>query len=211
MAKVDELNHFPVCAIGDSMVAGLGDTTGRGWTGRLVESAGRRGLLLHVTNLGVRGDTSRMIVDRWDEVDRRLTAWSGTVVVCEFGANDVMELDGTQRVDEAGTLSALREMVDRTPIGRLLVVGPPPMAWPDFNERSAARSEAIGRLCKELDIPFVPTFDALIRNSVWTTSVADSDGAHPDFAGWEEFTSVVAPPIIEWISAHNAARTRMCD
>ena len=67
MAKVDELNHFPVCAIGDSMVAGLGDTTGRGWTGRLVESAGRRGLLLHVTNLGVRGDTSRMIVDRWDD------------------------------------------------------------------------------------------------------------------------------------------------
>lgn len=205
MPKVNELDHAPVCIIGDSMVAGLGDTTGRGWTGRLVEFATSRGLSLHVTNLGVRGDTSRMIVDRWDEVDRRLAAWPATVVVCEFGANDVTERDGTQRVDEAGTLSALRSMVDRTPAGRLLVVGPPPMEWPEVNERTAIRSAAIGRVCVELGIPFVPTFDALTRNSVWTTSVADSDGAHPDSPGWEAFTSVVATPIIEWISTAGSA------
>lgn len=206
MSRVDELSHFPLCVIGDSMVAGLGDTTGKGWTGRLVEAATARGLLLHVSNLGVRGDTSRMIVDRWDEVNRRLVAWPGTAVVCEFGVNDVMERDGVQRVDESETLAALRAMVDRAPLGRLLIVGPPPMAWPEVNERTAARSVAIGRLCTELDIPFVPTFDALARNSVWANSVADSDGAHPDFGGWEEFTAVVAQPIIEWIAVLEKAQ-----
>lgn len=166
MPEFDELNHMPVCVIGDSMVAGLGDSTGRGWTARLVESAARRGLSVHVSNLGVRGDTSLMIVDRWDEVDRRLAAWTGTAVVSEFGANDVMERDGTQRVDEAGTLSALRTMADRAPAGRLLIVGPPPLAWPEINDRIAARSEAIGRECAELGIPFVPTFEGLASDGV---------------------------------------------
>lgn len=198
MPEIDELDHMPVCVIGDSMVAGLGDNTGRGWTARLVESAARGGLSSHVSNLGVRGDTSRMIAGRWDEVDRRLAAWTGTVVVSEFGANDVMERDGTQRVDEAGTLSALRTMADPAPAGRLLIVGPPPLAWPEVNDRIAARSEAIGCECAELGIPFVPTFDGLAGDDVWVSSVAASDGAHPDSGGWEVFTSVVATPIIEW-------------
>lgn len=201
MSEVDELDHLPVCVIGDSMAAGLGDSTGRGWTARLVESAARRGLSLHVSNLGIRGDTSRMIAGRWDEVDRRLAAWPGTFVVSEFGANDVMERDGNQRVDEAETLAALRTMADRTPAGRLLIVGPPPLAWPEVNDRIAARSEAIGRECAELGIPFVPTFDGLAGDGVWASSVAASDGAHPDSGGWEAFTSVVATPIIEWLSS----------
>ena len=46
-------------------------------------------------------------------------------MIAEF-VNDVMEVEGEMRVDEAGTVAALRGMIDRASRGRFLVVGPPP-------------------------------------------------------------------------------------
>lgn len=213
-----DLTDLPVCVIGDSFVAGFGDETGRGWTGLLEEHAAGDGGLLHVTEVGVGGDTSEMILARWDEIDRRLESWPGTAVIAEFGVNDVMLVDGVQRVDEAGTLAALRGMIDRAPDGRFLVVGPPPIAWDDvhqridpgaeINERIAARSSAIGAACAGAGVPFVPTYDALLADAVWMSEVAARDGAHPGSAGYERFVAVVAGPVLDWLGglgwAHHA-------
>ena len=96
----------------------------------------REGLQLLATNAGIGGDTSEMILTRWDEVDRRRGATAGTAVIAEFGVNDVMEHEGALRVDEAGTVAALRGMIDRAPEGRFLVVGPPPVVWDEVNDLS---------------------------------------------------------------------------
>ena len=103
---VSEPRDLPVCIIGDSFVAGYGDETGRGWTAHLVEEGAGVGLSLHTTVAGIGGDTSEMILDRWDEVDRRRAAFPTTAVIAEFGVNDVMEHEGALRVEEAGTVSA---------------------------------------------------------------------------------------------------------
>lgn len=195
----NDLTDLPVLVIGDSFVAGFGDETGRGWTGRLEEYGADAGGLLHVTEVGVGGDTSEMILARWAEVDRRLESWPGTAVIAEFGVNDVMLVDGEQRVDEAGTIAALRGMIDRAPEGRFLVVGPPPVAWDEINELIAARSAAIAAVCAEAGVPFVPTYDTLRADETWMDGVAARDGAHPDADGYAVFARVVAGPVLDWL------------
>lgn len=199
MSEPSEPVALPLCIIGDSFVAGFGDETGRGWTGNLEAEAARSGGFLPMAVCGVGGDTSEMILARWDEVDRRLASWPGMAVIAEFGVNDVMLVDGAARVDEAGTLAALRGIIDRAPAGRLLVVGPPPVVWGGANERVAARSAAIGAVCAEAGVPFVPTFETLRGGGAWMDGVAARDGAHPDAAGYEEFARVISAPVLDWL------------
>ena len=201
MSDVSEPRDLPVCVIGDSFVAGYGDDTGRGWTPLLVEAAAGEGLHLHVTNAGIGGDTSEMILARWDEVDRRRTSMPGTAVIAEFGVNDVMHIDGVERVAEAATLAALRGMIERGPEGRLLVIGPPPVAWDEVNERTTARADAIAAVCAEAGVPFVPTFDALRPGGAWMREVEAGDGAHPGPAGYAQFMDRIARPVPDWLHA----------
>lgn len=204
---VSEPRDLPVCIIGDSFVAGYGDETGRGWTALLVEAAAREDLRLHVVNAGIGGDTSELILARWDEVDRRRAAFPTTAVIAEFGVNDVMHVAGAEpgvgveRVDEAGTVAALRGMIARAPEGRFLVVGPPPVLWDEVNERTVARARAIAAVCAEAGIPFVPTFDALRPGGAWMREVEAGDGAHPGAAGYEQFTTAIARPVLDWLHA----------
>lgn len=196
-----------MCIIGDSFVAGYGDETGRGWTGPLVEAAAGEGLHLHATVAGIGGDTSEMILVRWDEVDRRRAALPTTAVIAEFGVNDVMHVAGVEpgsvveRVDEAGTVAAVHGMIARAPEGRFLVVGPPPVAWAEVNERIAARASAIAAVCSGAGVPFVPTFDALLPGGAWMREVAAGDGAHPGPGGYAQFTAVIARPVLDWLHA----------
>lgn len=196
---MSEPRDLPVCIIGDSFVAGYGDDSGRGWTAHLVEAAGGVDLRLQPTVAGVGGDTSEMILDRWDEVDRRRAALPGTAVIVEFGVNDVMLVDGVERVDEAGTIAALRGMVERGPEGRLLVVGPPPVAWDEVNDRITARAEAIATTCAEAGVPFMPTFDALRAGGAWMREVHAGDGAHPGPDGYAQFADVISGPVLDWL------------
>lgn len=196
---VSEPRDLPVCIIGDSFVAGYGDETGRGWTAHLVEEGAGVGLSLHTTVAGIGGDTSEMILARWDEVDRRRAAFPTTAVIAEFGVNDVMEHEGALRVEEAGTVSALRGMIARAPEGRFLVVGPPPVMWEQVNERIAARAAAMAAVCAEAGVPFVPTFDSLRPGGAWMREVTAGDGAHPGPAGYEEFAGVISGPVLGWL------------
>lgn len=198
---MSEPRELPVCFVGDSFVAGYGDATGRGWTGQLIEVAASEGLHVLPTVAGIGGDTSVMILGRWDEVDRRRASFPTTAVIAEFGVNDVMHVDGLERVDESGTIAALRGMIARAPHGRFLVVGPPPILWDEINERVAARAEAIAAVCAEADVPFVPTFDVLLAGGAWMREVAAGDGAHPGPAGYAQFADAIARPVLDWLHA----------
>lgn len=198
---VSEPRDLPVCFIGDSFVAGYGDESGRGWPAHLVADGARTGLRIHATVAGIGGDTSELILARWDEVDRRRAAFPTTAVIAEFGVNDVMVDGAAVRVDEAGTRAALRGIIDRAPDGRLLVVGPPPVMWDEVNERVIARAAVIAEACAGAGVPFVPTFDALRSGGAWMREVEAGDGAHPGSAGYEEFAQVVSGPVLDWLRA----------
>lgn len=196
---MSEPRELPVCFIGDSFVAGYGDVTGRGWTGQLVDAAAGDNLHIVPVLAGVGGDTSTMILARWDEVDRCRASFPTAAVIAEFGVNDVMHVDGRDRVDEPGTIAAVRGIIARAPEGRLLVVGPPPVLWDEINERIAARAEVIAAVCAEADVSFVPTFDALWPGGAWMQEVTAGDGAHPGPDGYAQFTNAIARPVLDWL------------
>ena len=89
------MEDLPVCFIGDSFVAGVGDPQHLRWAGRLAARSWRAGRPLTAYNLGVRRQTSRDISHRWlSECQQRLPTTADGRVVFSFGVNDTTK-DGT--------------------------------------------------------------------------------------------------------------------
>jgi hypothetical protein len=84
---------------GDSLVAGVGDPSGRGWVGRVVAASFGGGLPFTAYNLGVRRETSEQVAARWhSEALPRLLPEADVRIVVSFGANDTTIEHGRLRV-----------------------------------------------------------------------------------------------------------------
>ncbi|WP_449221696.1 GDSL-type esterase/lipase family protein [Tistrella mobilis] len=184
-----------ICVIGDSFVAGAGDSTCLGWAGRVAAKAIARGTDLTLYNLGIRRDTSRDIAERWlSESRARLPEGVDGRLIFAFGVNDRMEAptpSGT-RLPMAESLAnaegILRVAGARRPV---LMIGPPPIAEDEANLRIRALSDALGPICRRLSVPWLPVFDALAADPVWMAEVRTGDGAHPDAAGYERLAKLI--------------------
>ncbi|WP_298591436.1 GDSL-type esterase/lipase family protein [uncultured Kocuria sp.] len=115
-----------VCFVGDSFVAGIGDSTGLGWVGRVTAAGLARGLRLTTYNLGVRRETSVQIGQRLvAETTPRLAAAEDPRIVISCGVNDTMHEQEIPRVPLSETVRALRNMHEVISPTRLLLIGPP--------------------------------------------------------------------------------------
>ena len=83
-----------ICFVGDSFVTGTGDETALGWAGRLCAMANSGDSIVTCYNLGIRRDTSKDIMLRWEqECARRLPDSCDGRMVISCGAND-MAMEG---------------------------------------------------------------------------------------------------------------------
>ena len=195
-----------ICFVGDSFVNGTGDPECLGWAGRICAAARHRGLDLTYYNLGVRRETSADILARWErEVACRLPAESGGRVVFSFGANDATLEDGVPRVAPDAAVENARTMLATA--GRsypVLMVGPPPGADEEKNERLAALSGRFAALCGELGVPYLDVCTPLRASASWLDDVANAgDGIHPGAVGYAELAGLVErwPGWLSWVAA----------
>lgn len=185
-----------LCFFGDSFVAGVGDPDHLGWPGRVCASAHARvGAVTHY-NLGIRRDTSADVALRWRlEAERRLPDGEDGRLVFSFGANDCALENGHARVALASSLAHLAAVLDSARRWRpTLMVGPPPVAEENLrnsNERIRARSEAFGRACGLLGVPYLDLFGLLRGSDLWRAEVAAGDGAHPGASGYALISEAV--------------------
>jgi acyl-CoA thioesterase-1 len=187
-----------VCSVGDSFVAGVGDPEHLGWVGRL--AAGSPVPLTSYV-LGVRGQTSRQVLDRWRaECDPRLPTDVDGRVVVSFGVNDTTLVDGVPRVAPADSVAALAALLDDSP-WPAFVVGPPPVDDPAQNERTAGLDAAFAGVCRARGVPYVGVLTPLLASVVWMREVAAGDGAHPGAAGYRALAALVRPAWDDWIAA----------
>jgi lysophospholipase L1-like esterase len=182
-----------ICFMGDSFVNGAGDRTYLGWTGRLCADLAAQGLAVTHYNLGVRGNTSVDIAQRWEkEVALRLSQGYDNRVVFSFGTNDTTLENGQQRVSTTDSLKHCRQMLrsaqEQYPV---LMVGPPPIADPTQNIRTSDLFKGFAALCQALNIPCLDIFTPLSQSISWHKAVQAGDGAHPGAEGYRAIAHLV--------------------
>ncbi len=190
---------------GDSLVAGVGDPSGRGWVGRVVAASFTSGLPVTAHNLGIRGETSLQIASRWrTEALPRLLAGADCRIVLSFGANDTSIEHDRVRVDADRSSDALATILDEAATIGLptLVLGPAPVDDSDQNRRIHSLSVSFAELCAEHEVPYVSVIEPLVASPVWMEQVAAGDGAHPGAEGYDALARLVlAGGWLDWLCA----------
>jgi len=191
-----------VLFFGDSLVAGVGDETGLGWVGRSVAAAHAAGIALTPYNLGVRRDTSRDILSRWENEARPRLAVEATMrVVFSFGANDTTIEGGRLRVRPEETATNLDAVLVRAAALDLpaFVVGPSPVNDARQRGRVIDLARRMNDVSTGRGIPFVDVAASIDAHGVWRAESERGDGAHPGAGGYAYLAELVADPWLSWL------------
>lgn len=165
---------------GDSHTLGSGDPRALGWVGRVAAAAIAAGIPVAPYNLGVGGETSVQVTERWRrEVAPRLPEEGDPRAIFAFGVNDVAMSDGLPRVSREESLRALESALRGAEelAMRSFVVGPAAISDEAENERIAELSAAYAELCDRRGVPFVSVVDELRRSKPWRRELEAGDGA----------------------------------
>jgi lysophospholipase L1-like esterase len=144
-------------------------------------------------------------MDTSEDVRRRMPAetavrWAAGCdnrLVVSFGVNDTTEVDGAVRVAPEQSVANLRGIADDAAAQGvpLLVIGPPPVADPEQNDRI----EALDDRFAEAVFPYVSVFAALRIERGWMREVHLGDGAHPGGGGYYLLAELVLPAWQDWL------------
>ncbi len=185
-----------VCVLGDDLVVGVGDPRALGWIGRVSARTSRDEQSIVVLPLGVPGETTGQLVDRWrEETGRRYSPGTLARLVLGLGHADL-----TESVSMARSRLNLANILDEASARTLptFVVGPPPTLSPHLNEQIGELSDAFADVCQRRRVPFVDTYSPLVNHDDWLTDLTASDGVHPGQVGYG---------LIAWLVLHGGWHT----
>ncbi len=184
-----------ICFVGDSFVQGTCDPECRGWVGRVGAAAQARGFHVTAYNLGIRRDTSRDILARWEAECAARLQMGTPYLFFAFGANDMTSEAGALRVPEAESIVNFQTLVSnartRYP---LLVMGPLPVGDPAQDARILTLCSHYAQTAADLALPYLPLATHLIDNPIWQREIAANDGSHPGAAGYD----LIADHLLAW-------------
>jgi len=184
-----------ICFVGDSFVNGTGDETALGWAGRLCVRACASGTPVTYYNLGIRRNTSREILWRWEsECAIRLPRESDGRIVFSFGVNDTAFENGSVRVHPKESCRNLRDILNRaTQLQyKVLMVGPPPIADKEHNERVKAISQAFAAEAAHAGVSYIELFRYLADDEMYKQEVRSNDEAHPKSKGYAKIAYIIS-------------------
>jgi acyl-CoA thioesterase I len=181
-----------ICFIGDSFVNGTGDEMALGWSGRLCAAAHASGKPVTCYNLGIRRDTSRDILQRWEkECALRLPELCDARIVLSCGINDTTFENGFVRVTQKESITNVRRILQIAMKYRALMVGPPPVVDDEQNQRIKTLSQSFAHEANQLSIPYIDIFTSLIADDSYKLEISNNDGAHPKSNGYTEIAKII--------------------
>lgn len=182
-----------ICFIGDSLVAGVGDETALGWVGRVCAAARVRGVPVTHYNLGVRRETSRDILRRWQvECRLRLPRTCDCRIVLSCGVNDTMQEGGAERVPPDESRRNVRDILRAAGNWAALMVGPPPVDDAAHNSRIDALSTVFSEEAAELGVAYIDLYTRLAADARYSRALSKGDGAHPGGAGYAMIADIIS-------------------
>jgi len=187
-----------ICFIGDSLTLGTGDPEHRGWPGRLAqmssEAARAAGKEINVYNLGIRGNRSNDILERWlTETARRLPEGQDCRLVFCFGGADASRPQGYPRVMPDTSMANARLLLQAAKEAwPTLWLGPTPMLCPERNQSASELNKGYSLLARTLDIPYLNIFTPLSASQDYMNDLTTGDGVHPGAAGYGLLAEIVA-------------------
>lgn len=187
------MTNIRISFIGDSLIAGTGDSGFLGWPGRLAKAATARGHNVTCYNLGIRKDTSADISKRWRaEAEARAAAGADNRLIFQFGVNDTKDEGGKLIVEAEQASAQAREILSAAKNWLpTLMVGPPPIKDETRIPRIADLSARLNALCGELGISYFDSFAALSKTDAWLNAQRAGDGTHPIASGYEEWAKLI--------------------
>lgn len=123
-----------------------------------------------------------------------LPAGASAHLIFSFGANDGAILaPGVPRLNLADSLSHARHILtEAVQLAPTALIGPAPIADdPAANAHLARLCTALGRLCGEITVPYLPVLAALQNDRRWMDEALAGDGAHPDAGGYQALADLV--------------------
>ena len=195
---------------GDSITLGANDSQKMGWPGRLTQGL-TQGLMqdergVATYNLGINGDTSQHIRERWrGEVEARNRNATGLLVFA-FGFNDAsIAEDGEFQVPLADSIENARTIItEAQQVSKVLWIGPTPLdesvnpmvtpyaTWKMYNLTLAEYDQAYAKLAESLAVPYLQLFPEFLQSSRYLAALNSDDKVHPGDDGYQMIAERVA-------------------
>jgi acyl-CoA thioesterase I len=193
-------------ALGDSYTIGTSVEPAGRWPDQLVERLVATATPLRlVANLGVNGFTSQDVISVELPRVAELGPEFASLLV---GVNDVVQGVSAERF-ESNAARILDDLLDRLPVGRLVVVSTPDYTVtpqgasygdPDIQRAGISTNNAIlAGLAAARAVAFIDIFETSRRAATDRTLVAD-DGLHPSAEQYRLWVDAISPVVEELLS-----------
>ncbi|WP_394253333.1 GDSL-type esterase/lipase family protein [Arthrobacter pityocampae] len=176
-----EQRRIRLAAVGDELLAGLGDPRALGWLGRVMARTRPDIVSVEAYSLAAPGEGTEALANRWlQEAGRRFADGYDNRLVIGLSDRDLdLELSTARsRLNLANILDGASQSSVKA-----LVVGPPPGLDAERNRRLADLSAAFGDVTTRRKHVFVDTFSPLLAHEQWRHDLA-SNGGTPGQAGY---------------------------
>ncbi|MHA7274949.1 GDSL-type esterase/lipase family protein [Arthrobacter sp. HLT1-21] len=176
-----EQRRIRLAAVGDELLAGLGDPRALGWFGRVLARTAPDGVALQAFTLAAPTEGTEALANRWlQESGRRFGEGFENRLVIGLSDRD-LDLDlstARSRLNLANILDGAAHMSIK-----VLVVGPPPGLDAERNRRLADLSAAFADVTTRRKHVYVDTFTPLQAHEQWRSDLA-ANGGGPGQAGY---------------------------
>lgn len=194
-----------ITIFGDSITFGSGDNVDRGWCGRLKKYFESKGGHHYLYNLGVCGDTTKDLLERFDvEAKARVKfrrELDKNTIIFSIGINDskllakskIPEIEIDVFKENIKTLAGKAKFYTK----KITFIGLTPVdekITSDYeeatftNERICEFNNSIKEFCQKNDIPFLDMFKEFSKLDFKKILI---DGLHPSPKGYEEMYKII--------------------
>lgn len=189
-ATVDTVRQIRIIALGEQILAGVGDPRAMGWLGRVLARTDLSGTLIEAYPLAVPSETTEELSARWQrEASRRFGTDVENHLIIALGDHD-LDID----ISTARSRLQLANVLDEAQQNSLpvLVVGPIPGIDAERNTRLADLNRAYADVTTRRGFHYVDTFTALQHHEQWRSDL-DANHGLPGQAGYG---------LIAWLVLH---------